>query len=139
MGTVMQDKFIPSWATRTLVFDGGALSGLRVETRDISTRDMLALMETIEGGTHRQTIEATVHAIAGVIVDWNMCLPDGTPVEPTPDAMMALLPVHILTELSKRWFEQLTGTIQPDSPLASGSPSTGPSAGAAPDLPMEPL
>ena len=134
-----QDKFIPAWATRTLVFEGGALSGLRVETRDISTRDMLALMETIEGGTHRQTIEATVQAIAGVIVDWNMCSPDGTPIDPSPDAMMALLPVHVLTELSTRWFEQLTGTIKTNSPLGSSSPSTGRSAGEAPELPMEPL
>lgn len=137
MGTMMQ-PFVPKRRSRTVSFADGDLAGLQMEIEDISTGDMLALMEAVEGASNRDSIEATTRAIASATTRWNMCDPGGTPVPVSYEALLSL-PIDMLTKLCTQWFASVTGSVEESSPLESSSPSTGPSAGAAPELPMEPL
>jgi predicted NAD/FAD-dependent oxidoreductase len=130
--------FVPRQDTRVLEFAEGTLAGLRVEVREISTGGMLGLMAVIEKDATVETIQETVRVVAGAIIGWNVQADDGTPVVPSEEALLDL-PMASLTELCLAWFQSVSGTIPAASPLGSRSPSTGPSAGEEPELPMEPL
>lgn len=130
--------FRPKRDTKVLKFADGELAGLEVEVRDISTADMLDLMLVVEQGTHSTTIRTTARALAGVVTGWNIVDDDGQAV-PVSEAALLDLPLSMLTELCQSWFRAVAGTVTDGSPLGVSSPSTGPSAGEEPELPMEPL
>jgi hypothetical protein len=128
--------FEPPRKVFKLVFEDPALAGLEVSMYELPLGDMLDLMDKANIDVAALTsadlaaVRELMASVAQYMKGWNVEIPLGTPVAPTPEAL-GKQGTSMVMAIVKAWFGAM-GDV--DDPLAGSSSGT-----PLPDLPSIPM